>query len=286
MKKCNLIFFGTSDYSVMVLQTLIASGFTPALIVTTPDKPAGKHLVLTPPPVKVFAQSHNLPFIQPEKLKDPALLAELKSSNFDGGIVVAYGKIIPQEIIDVPKTGLLNLHASLLPKLRGASPIETAILQDKKNTGVTIMQVDAEMDHGPIVAQQEVSMQPWPPTAPELGKNLVRAGADLLVKIIPEWLSGNIKATEQDHSQATYTKKIEKKDGEIDLSADPYQNFLKIQAYREWPRTFLFVDKHNVKVRVIIADARFNEQENTLEITRVIPEGKKDMSYEDFKRSL
>lgn len=281
--KPSLIFFGTSSYAVMVLETLIASGYIPMLVVTTPDKPAGKHLALTPSPVKTAALKHNLPLIQPDTLKNPDVVAHITSLKPDLGIVVAYGKIIPQEIIDIPKHKTLNLHASLLPKLRGSSPIETAILHDEKNTGVTIMAIDSEMDHGPVLTQKEVVVEPWPPTASELGKALVGHGAELLVNIIPEWIKGEIKPKEQDHTQATYTKKIEKKDGLIDLTADPYKNYLKIQAYSTWPTAYFFSERKGKNIRVIIKKAEYKD--GTLILVSVVPEGKKEMSYEDFKKS-
>ncbi|MDQ3076843.1 MAG: methionyl-tRNA formyltransferase [bacterium] len=280
--KPSFIFFGTSDYAVIVLEALIAEGYIPKLVVTTPDKPAGKHLKLTPPPVKSSAEKHNLEIIQPEKLKDPAVLEKIKNYNPDLSIVVAYGKIIPQAIIDLPKYKTLNLHASLLPKLRGASPIETAILTNEKNTGVTIMLIDELMDHGPVIMQKEVVVEPWPPTASELGERIVGHGAELLINIIPQWIKGKITPQSQDHTLATYTKKIEKVDGLIDLTNDPYKNFLKIQAYADWPKTFFFVEKNGKKVRVIIKKAEYKD--GILSILRVVPEGKKEIEYTDFMK--
>ncbi len=279
-----IAFFGTSDYSVMVLNALKAAGFTPALVVAQPDKPKGRKLIITPPPTKVWALENNISVLQPDKLKSEDFINAIKNSAFDLFIVVAYGKIIPAEILALAKYGALNVHASLLPKLRGASPIETAILQDEKNTGVTIMVVDAEMDHGPIVAQAQVTPASWPPRAPELGKLTVQTGADLLVTIIPDFIAGKITPIEQDHSQATFTRKITKEDGEIDLNADPYQNFLKIQAYCEWPTAYFFIERGGVKTRVIIKEARYIN--NSLEILRVVPEGKKETDYKEFLKTL
>ncbi len=278
--KPSFIFFGTSDYAVIVLEALIAEGYIPKLVVTTPDKPAGKHLKLTPPPVKSSAEKHSLEIIQPEKLKDSAVLEKIKSYNPDLSIVVAYGKIIPQEIIDLPKYKTLNFHASLLQKLRCASPIVTSILTIEKNTGVTIMLIDELMDHGPIIMQKEVIVEPWPPTAPELGSRLVGHGAELLISIIPQWVKGEIKPKEQDHTQATYTKKIEKADGLIDITDDPYKNFLKIQAYADWPKTYFFVERNGKQLRVIIKKAECKD--GILTILRVVPEGKNEVDYIDF----
>ncbi len=284
MNKPNIAFFGTSQYAVMILDALTNTDLLPTLIITTPDKPAGKGMQLTAPPVKIWALVHAIPVLQPEKLKEAAFIEKLREAQFDLFIVVAYGKIIPQEVIDISPHGALNVHASLLPKLRGASPIETAILEDEKNTGITIMLIDNEMDHGPIIAQQEVILEPWPPKAHDLGKALVQTGGELLVKVIPEWIAGKMQALPQDHSKATYTKKIEKGNALIDLSADPYENFRKIQAYTDWPKPYFFVEKNGKSIRVIIKEADFKD--GILHILRVIPEGKKEMDYSIFQQSL
>lgn len=286
MKKYNLAFFGTSAYSVMVLEKMKRAGLAPSFIITTPDKPQGRNLIVTPPPVKVWAQENKIPFVQPEKLNEQIFIDLLKEKNFDLFVIVAYGKIIPQAIIDIPTHGALNIHASLLPKFRGASPIESAILADDREAGVTIIQIDAKMDHGPIVAQAKVNMPDWPPTAAELGAALVEAGAELLVKIIPEHMAGKTKLTVQDETQATYTKKIEKTDGLINLADDPYQNFLKIQAFAKWPTAYFFPTSHNnasKDKRVIIKKAKFTD--GKLEILRVVPEGKREMNYSEFLRN-
>jgi methionyl-tRNA formyltransferase len=284
--KPKIIFFGTPDYSVLVLEQLLASGMSPELIVTMPDRPAGKKLEMTSPPAKVWAKKNNILCIQPESLKDQLLIDTLKEEQFELGVVIAYGKIIPQVIIDIPTHGILNIHGSLLPKFRGASPLENAILSDEKNTGPTIMLIDHEMDHGPILAQEKIDPEPWPLTAQELGKRVVQHGAELLVKTIPLWMEKKITPQEQNHDEATYTKKIEKQDGLIDLSADGYKNYLKIQAFNEWPGTFFFVEKDSKKIRVIIKQASYDKTTNTLTILRVVTEGKKEIDYETFKRSL
>jgi methionyl-tRNA formyltransferase len=289
MKKINLAFFGTSEYAVIILEHLEKADLSPTLIITTPDKPAGKGLKLTPSPVKMWALRKNIPLLQPEKLNDEHFIHELKSKKCDLFVVVAYGKIIPQEVIDISPHGALNVHASLLPKLRGASPIESAILEDLKHTGVTIMLIDEKMDHGPILVQKEVIVEPWPPKASELGKALVETGGELLVKIIPQWINGEIKSQDQDEHQATYTKKFTKEDALIDLSADPYLNFRKIQAFGDALNPYFYIQKNSHdetsrKIRVIIKQARFSNGQ--LLIERVIPEGKKEMSYTDFLHSI
>jgi methionyl-tRNA formyltransferase len=246
-----------------------------------PDRPQGRKMILTPPPVKVWALERNIPVYQPEKLRDEAFIETLKKYECDVFVVIAYGKIIPDSILNIPKHKSLNIHGSLLPKLRGSSPIESAILTDEKTTGATIMRMDSEMDHGPILIQKEVTILPWPPKANVLGEAIVKAGSDALVEMIPKWINGEIKEIEQDHSQASFTKKIEKADGEIDLSADPYQNYIKIQAYDGWPSAFFFIEEDGVKKRIKITQASFAD--GKFKIEKIIPEGKTEINYSDLK---
>ncbi len=279
-------FFGTPEYAVTTLEALHNAQFTISFVVTMPDRPQGRNLVLTPPPAKVWAHKHNIPVFQPEKLKDEEFVKNLASFDCDVFVVIAYGKILPENILKLPKAESLNIHASLLPLLRGSCPIETAILQDMKKTGVTIIHMDTDMDHGPIVASQEVTVTPWPPRASVLGKEIVEAGASLLISILPQWVS-NFKAgvpheTVQDHSKATYTTKIRKEDGCINLNDDPYTNYLKIQAYDGWPSAYFFMNKGGKDIRVKITEAEYIE--GKLIIKKVIPEGKKEILYSDLVR--
>ncbi len=281
--KIKVGFFGTPDYAVTTLEKLYQAAekinCEIAFVVTMPDRPQGRKMLMTPPPAKVWAESHNVPVHQPEKLRDADFIETLKKYNCDVFVVIAYGKIIPDEILNIPKYRSLNIHGSLLPKLRGSCPIETAILTDQKNTGVTIMRMDSEMDHGPIIVQKEVIVEPWPPTAEVLGKEIVEVGSDLLISIIPDWIKGVYPEIEQDHSQTTYTKMIEKNDGLIDLKDDSYKNYLKIQAYKGWPSAFFFVND----IRVKITQASFAN--GVLTIEKVIPEGKNEMNYFDFLKN-
>ena len=275
--KIKIGFFGTPEYSVMTLQALKQAGFEIAFIVTMPDRPKGRKMILTPPPAKVWGLSHEIPIFQPEKLRDETFIETLKKYNCDVFVVIAYGKIIPESILNIPKYKCLNIHGSLLPKFRGSCPIETAILNDESVTGVTIIHMDGEMDHGPIVAKKEVTVTPWPPQADVLGKAIVNTGNELLISILPNWVAGNIKEVEQDHSQASFTKMIQKEDGLIDLSGDPYKNYLKIQAYHGWPSAFFFTEENGVKTRIKITKASF--EDGKLIIEKVIPEGKTEINY-------
>lgn len=271
--KIKIGFFGTPEYAVTTLNILKNSGYQISFVLTMPDRPKGRKMIVTPPPAKVWALENKIPVFQPEKLKDENLINDLKQFDCDVFVVIAYGKIIPDSILNIPKYKSLNIHGSLLPKLRGSSPIESAILTDERNTGATIIRMDNEMDHGPVIGMRSVNISNWPPTADVLGNEIVKAGANLVSEILPSWISGEIKEIEQDHSKASFTKKISKEDGEIDLKSDPYQNFLKIQAYHVWPGTFFFSKGKRIK----ITKARF--ENGVLTIEKVIPEGKKEMDF-------
>ncbi len=271
-------FFGSSRFSVIALDELARRGFIPALVVTTPDKPAGRKLKLTPTPVKEWAVAKSIPVLDPDVL-DTAFIAALKEKNLDLFVVASYGKIIPQSVIDLPPRKTLNIHPSLLPRYRGASPLQSAMLDDAKDTGVTVMRIDAKMDHGPIVAQKDVHIDEWPQYE-DFEVRMATEGAALLAETLPVWASGDAPEHEQDHEAATYTKKIAKPDGLIDFSDDAYLNFRKIQTYHEWPGAYFFISRDGADMRVKITQASFAD--GTLRIEKVIPEGGKEMSYKDF----
>src|SRR3989338_1325660 len=295
------VFFGTDDFSVIVLEQLKKAGFPPALIVTVPDHPKGRGLLLTHPPAKLWALRQGIPILQPETL-DSAFNLQLTTYNLQLGVVASYGLIIPKSILIIPKHGTLNVHPSLLPKYRGATPIESQILSDEKEVGVTIMLMDEKVDHGPLLRQRKFPISNFPacqsagrqfpddtqdskmPNTPKLRKMLAEKGGKLLAEAMPKWVAGEIEAKPQDDSQATYTKKFTKAEGEIDLNDDSYKNFLKIRAF-DSPYFFAEVgadQRGKKRMRVIVKDAKFENEK--LLITRVIPEGKKEMSYEEFLR--
>ncbi len=281
-----IAFWGTSRFSVIVLDEMARDGMLPALIVTTPPKPKGRHLALTPSDVKVWADAHNVPTLEPAEIKSEGFLSTL-GSNWDLFIIISYGKIVPRIVIDIPKHGTLNVHPSLLPKLRGASPLQSALLEDipvgsTHETGVTIMQIDEEVDHGPIVAQEKISIPNWPIKGSELEEILGILGGKLLVKTIPEWMTGNITPNPQDHDQATYTKKITKESGHINLYTDPERMYRKIRAFDIWPRAYFISPRNGTEMRIVVTDAKI--ENGKLIPLRVIPEGKKEMLYEDFLR--
>ncbi len=277
-----IAFFGTSEFSLIVLKELKKNGIIPELIVTTPDKPQGRKMILTPTTTKVWAQENGIEYVEPAKLKEEAFLDIIK--NYNLYVVASYGKIIPQVVIDIPKYQVLNIHPSLLPKYRGPSPLQAQILNDEKDVGVSLMLIDEQVDHGAIIAQKKVEIANWPVSFLSIQESLAKEGSKLLIDTLPDWIKGKIQTKVQDDNMATFTKKIEKIDGFLDLSKDSYQNYLKILAFEEWPKTYFEVEKNSQKIRVIITKAEWKN--NTLEIQKVIPEGKKEMNYSDFLRGL
>lgn len=285
MKKEDLkiLFFGTPWFAKEILEKMKEEGFIPKLIITGQDKPKGRKLVITPPEVKIFAQENNIPFLQPKSLKTEEFLNQIKSfGDFDLGVVCSYGKIIPKNILDIPKGGNINVHPSLLPRLRGPSPIQSAILTEEK-TGVTIMQVDEEMDHGPILLQKEVIID-WPPYVDDLEQLLAKEGGQMLCEAINMFIDKTLKGVEQNHSLATFCKKIEKEDGLLNFEEDPEINLRKIRAFKNWPRTYFFMNIEGKETRIIVTSASLKD--GKLEIEKIIPEGKKEMDYKQFISNL
>ncbi len=281
-----IVFLGTSRFSVIILDEMASAGIFPTLIITAPPKPKGRHLELASSEVKVWADANNVPTLEPKEIKS-AEFAHALGTDWDLFIVASYGKIIPLPILDVPRHHTLNVHPSLLPKLRGPSPLQSAILEDipvgsAHETGVSIMLLDEEVDHGPVVSQEKISIHNWPPKESELEEILGKLGGELLVKIIPEWMNGEITPQEQDHNQATFTKKITKESGHINLTDDPSTAYRKIQAFNVWPRTYFITNYNGREIRVIVTDVKI--EEGKLVLLRVVPEGKKEMNYEDFLR--
>ena len=284
MNNIKIAFFGNSKFSVFCLEEMKNLSQTPALIVTSPDKPSGRGLKLEANPVKTWALENSVELLTPNKL-DSDFTLKLSTFNLELFLVASYGKIVPKVILDMPKYGVLNIHPSLLPKYRGPSPLQEQILNDEKNVGVTVMLMDEQIDHGPILAQEKIDIPNWPVNLIELKEITAKVGVKLLVDNLDNWVNKKIEAKEQDHNQATFTKKVEKNDGLLDLEfGKPYENYLKTKAYYPWPGTFFFINKGEQKIRVIIKDSEYTD--NKFIITKVLPEGKKEMSYDDFLRGL
>ncbi|MBI3633519.1 MAG: methionyl-tRNA formyltransferase [Candidatus Vogelbacteria bacterium] len=287
--KLKIAFLGTPKFAVDVLNQLQELGTLPDLIITNPDEPVGRKLIVTPPPVKIWAKERNIPTIQPENLK--TIPPEL-NEDFDIFIVVAYGKIIPESILDLPKHGTINVHPSLLPKYRGPSPIQAAILNGDRETGISVMLLDKEMDHGPVIAQEKIDLSNWHPYTDELRAKVAEMAGQMLARIIPDWVDGDIAATPQDHSLATFTKKINKEAGLIDAKAllNPSElNFKegeeiwrKVRALNPDPGVYTVTKLKGKDTRIKITRARM--EDGQLVIEKVIPEGKKEMPWEDWRR--
>lgn len=279
------IFFGSSPISVSILEALKEIGLTPSLIVTKPDKPKGRGLEIHESIVKTWSKEQNIPYITPEKIRTSDFESELKAVNAEFAILVSYGKIIPQNIIDLFPKGIINVHPSLLPKLRGPSPFEFTILNDMKDeVGVSIMLLDSGMDSGPIIAQKKVDVPYWPISKHILYEKLTKEGAALLTRSIHPYLQGSIIPTKQEDTKVTYSRMIEKQDGEISIDDDGYKNYLKYLAFEGWPGTFFFFKHQDKKIRLKITDAIYTDSE--FKILKVIPEGKKETSFDIFCNSL
>ena len=302
--KLNFIFFGTPDVASETLEILKQAGFLPSLIITAPDTKSGRGLQMQASPVAVFAEKNKILCLKPEKLTQEELgnvFRTLGRSNDDGQrkfsvenfrgdknipelfLVVAYGKILREDIINMPKLGSINIHYSLLPKYRGASPVESAILNGETETGVTIQKMEFKMDTGPILAVEKTEIHK-DEKAKELKKRLIKIGGELLIKILNTTSSpfGHSPLTggeKQDESHATYCKKIKKEDGLVDLRVElPNTLYNKFRAYAKWPRTFFFQNNK----RIIITDAELVEDKFV--IKKVLPEGKREITWEEFKK--
>jgi methionyl-tRNA formyltransferase len=229
-----LIFLGTPAFAVPTLDRIVAAGHSVSQVVTQPDRPKGRKQELTPSPVKAAALRHAIPVYQPERIRRPEALEHLRSLASDAMVVVGYGQIIPQSVIDIAPLGIINVHASLLPELRGAGPIQWSIARGCKTTGVTTMRIDAGLDTGDILLRWETPVGP-DETAVELSGRLAEAGADLLVETLAGLCAGTIEARPQDNSLATYAPILQKEDGRIDWSNPAQQIHDLIRGFQPWP---------------------------------------------------
>lgn len=273
MKNNNLkfIFFGTPDYAVYTLDALHQKGYLPSLIITAPDKPVGRKLVLTPPEAKVWALKHGIPIIQPEKFT-LKILRSIASYDAQFFVVSAYGKILPKEVLTMPDHGTLNVHPSLLPLYRGPAPEKGPLLAGDTETGTTIILLDEMIDHGPILAQEQINLV-GTETTPEVAKILFTLGGKMLAEIIPKWIKGMITPQKQNHEKATMTRKVRKSDGLIDPNDDSIKNYNKYRAYYGWPGVYFFQNGKRIKV----TSARLENGKFIIE--KVIPEGKKETTW-------
>jgi methionyl-tRNA formyltransferase len=293
-----ILFMGSPQFAVPSLRTL-ASKYNLTGVVTQPDRPAGRGKALRPSPVKLVAQDLTSNILQPTTLRDDETFSRLEELKPDLIIVAAYGQILPQRVLDIPRLGSLNIHASLLPRWRGAAPIQAAILHGDKETGITIMLMDAGMDTGPILSQKSTAILPHETTG-GLTDRLSNIGAELLLKILPEYINGEITPIPQNSSLATYAPMIQKSAGILDFnqSSDHLSN--QVRAFEPWPTSFFHWEGKRIVVKkahsipwektkpgkVILFDhlPAIMTADGLLVLDQIHPAGKKAMSGDAFLR--
>jgi methionyl-tRNA formyltransferase len=296
----NLVFCGTPAFAVPTLVRLVESGFLVRLVVTQPDRPKGRGLDMVASPVKQSAVKQGLRIIQPESIKNNAeFRAQLSDLKPDAIVIVGYGRIIPQWMLDLPPLGNINLHASLLPKYRGAAPIQWAIARGETITGVTTMRIDAGLDTGDILLQQEIPVAP-DDRAETLASRLAGIGADLTVATLQGLQAGAIHPRRQDNSQATLAPILKKEDGRIDFSRAASEILNRLRGFQPWPGAYSRFRGKNLQVlRAAVSNQALPSSElkvegnrllvgcgegSALELLEVQMEGKKRSSAADFIR--
>lgn len=297
-KNLQIIFMGTPEFSAIILEKMIDTGYKPVMVITAPDKPVGRKQILTPSKTKLLAIKNKIPVLQPEKIIDSK--SSILNSKPDLIVLAAYGQIIPKEILEIPQYGCLNIHPSLLPKYRGASPIQTVILNGDLETGVTIILMDEKLDHGPILRQRKKEITNNKITTEELTKELAKLGAELLIETLPKWLKGEIKPTPQNHLKATYTKIFKKEDGHINWKNPAEFIERQIRALNPWPGTYgyfknqilkiieadVFKTNHKKKPGTVFLTEKKELavacQKNALILKKIQLEGKKQMTAKEF----
>lgn len=303
MKK-RIIFLGTPEFAVPSLEALINGGYQVAAAYTQPDRKAGRGQQVASSPVKQLALSHGLDVVQIDRFKVAGTVEKLAALAPDLIVVAAFGLLLPPEVLNLPKFGCLNVHPSLLPRHRGASPITAAILQGDEVTGVTIMLLDAGMDTGPILNQREVAITDEDTTG-SLGTKLAQVGAQLLMETLPAWIEGRVKPRPQDESGASYSKMIKKEDGEIDWRLPAKELWWRVRAFDPWPGCYArWHDKRLKLVKVfplhgeksgepgkVIAlpppapvSVGVETGDGVLGLVRLKLEGKRELSADEFVR--
>ena len=229
------------------LERLIASRHRPVLVVAQPDRPSGRGMKLRKPPVAELALAHGIPVEQPGRIRTDEFLDRIAALSPGVGVVVAYGRILPPKLLAIPKHGFVNVHASLLPKYRGAAPIQRAIAAGEEETGVSIMRVDEEMDHGPVYATRATPIDPDERT-PSVASRLAAIGADALIEVLDAIERGEARTEEQDHARATHAPKIEKAEGEVDWNRAAAEIYDRFRAFHPWPGLSLPMRGEMVKI--------------------------------------
>ncbi len=290
-----IIFFGTPEFAVPTLKSLIERREKILLVITQPDKPKGRGKIIQPCETKKIAVEFGLNVAQPEKLKDESFIKMLKELNPEFGIVVAYGKILPKEVLEIPEYGCINLHASLLPKYRGAAPIQWALIKGEKITGVTTMLIDEGLDTGPVLLQKEVPIEDED-NAQSLAHKLSIVGAELIIETIEKMRKGQIQPKPQE-GEASYAPQLKKEDGKINWNAPAKEIVNLIRGTYPWPCAYSFLK--NERVKIIKAEALAGKAlagmivkakdelivgtgNGLLKILLIQPEGKKVMTAKEF----
>ena len=296
---------GSPEFAVPTLDSLIRHGYEVVAVYTQPDKPAGRGRGLTPPAVKKAALSYRLPVFQPTSLKHPDEIKRLADLHPEVIIVAAFGQILPQSVLDIPPFGCLNIHPSLLPRHRGPSPIANAILEGDEFTGVTIMLMDKGLDTGPILAQEKIPILPQYTTG-SLSERLAQIGAGLLIHTLPLWLENCLSPQPQNEKEATYSKLITKKDGEIDWGLSCVQLWKRVRAFQPWPGCYTTWQGKWLKIiesfplpeteaskkpgEVVVVEQFYGKgigvqtRRGVLRLSQVQLEGKRVMDIEEFVR--
>lgn len=298
-----VIFMGTPDFSVATLEKIIEAGHDVVAVFTQPDKPKGRGKTVQFPPVKITANNHNLPVYQPVKVRDPEYVDMIKNLNPDVIVVVAFGQILPKTILEVPKYGCINVHASLLPKYRGAAPIQWSIIDGEKVTGVTTMRMDEGLDTGDMILKTEVSIEPEE-TAGTLHDKLSIEGALLCVKTLKEIEEGTVKYIKQDNSKSNYVKTLEKSLGNIDWNQEAVSIERLIRGLNPWPSAYTSYQGKMLKIwsasvlnretegkpgevlEFTKDEIRVKTKKGILRIKELQLEGKKRMTTEAFLRGF
>ena len=294
-----VIFFGTSAFAAHILSTIAADeSLQLAAVITQPDKPTGRKQVIQESPVSAEASKYPIPILKPASLKTPEVIKQIQSLEPDLFIVVAYGQIIPQAVLDLAPHKAINIHGSLLPKYRGASPIHASLLNGDGKTGITLMLMDHLMDHGPIIAQKEISIDP-DETFPVLEQRLCVLAQEMIIPTTTAYLEHDLQPLPQKHEEATYTKIITKEDGRIDWNRHAQDIYNQYRAYIQWPGIFTTWDNKKLKITECAYTGLhtdfppgtvFNVNErvyvacgtDALELLSVQLEGKKETKIQDF----
>ena len=242
-----IVFIGTGEIGVPTLQALLNSEHEVVAIVTQPDKPVGREQRIEPPPIKKAIAKTGIPILQPAKIKDPKTIEEIRGLTPDVIVVVAYGQILPRDVLKIPRLACLNLHASLLPRWRGAAPIQAAIAAGDCETGITVMYMDEGLDTGDILLQRGVEIMP-DDSGGSLHDRLAQIAPDSLLESLRLLAVGNAPRIPQDNARATYAPKLKREEGQIDWSESAEAIERKIRAYHPWPGAFMRVDRQNLKI--------------------------------------